>query len=55
MKEKIKVTGYGFLHNKEYGVYGSTSGFIKKNHEYDKELDQYRIGNQWLIPFHRYE
>lgn len=45
-----KVKGYGFLHGKNYGTIKVKDGIT-----YDKNLDQYRYGNQWLIPFHRYE
>ena len=50
MKEKIVVKGYGTLHDKKFGNIKINSDIV-----YDKNEDQYRIGNQWIIPFHRHE
>lgn len=59
MKEKIKITGHGFLHNKDYGVYNIEEDIEdieeSKKRIYDAKLDQYRINDQWLIPFHKVE
>jgi len=49
MKEEIKITGKGSLHNKSFGIIKDD---IKKN-TYDSKLDQYCINGQWEIPYHR--
>jgi len=50
MKEKFKITGKGELHNMNYGTIKINDN---KNIIYNKELNQYRDGIQWLIPFHK--
>ncbi len=46
-QQNVMITGEGSLYGKKFGK-------IKlENYYYDKELDQYCIDGQWLIPFHR--
>jgi len=46
MKEKIKIKHKGSLPN-----VNKTNDIIS----YNKEIDQFNINGQWLIPFHRTE
>lgn len=58
MNEVIKIIGKGSLNEKKYGtlplnIIIDGQMYNNENLFHDKNLDQYRINKQWIIPFHK--